>query len=154
MRLKIETFFHVYVIVLVVLLFEAVWATAQPVATNTPAEKATSATIANITRHPNITTETNIGITYDTTTDKVRLALKILEEIYRHHPMTADLIISLNKFADSSLNILVVHWWNATDGKAHLAVMQELNLGIKKRFDEAGIEFAYPSQTHYVKQVG
>ena len=24
---------------------------------------------------------------------------------------------------------------------------------VKQRFDEAGIEFAFPSQTHYVKQV-
>ena len=67
--------------------------------------------------------------------------------------MTADLIVSFNKFADSSLNILVVHWWNSTDVKGYLAGMQELNLAIKQRFDEAGIESVFPSQTHYVKQV-
>src|SRR5437773_4477796 len=112
-----------------------------------------NATITNITRRPNIKTEMNLGITYDTPTDKVKLALKILEESYRQHPMTADLLVSFNKFADSSLNILVVHWWNSTDFKAYLAGMQELNLTIKQKFDEAGIEFAFPSQTHYVKQV-
>jgi len=112
-----------------------------------------NATITNITRRPNIKTEMNIGIPYDTPLEKVKEALQILEEIYRSHPMTADLMVSFNKFADSSLNILVVHWWNSTDFKAYLAGMQELNLAIKKRFDEAEVEFAFPSQTHYVKQV-
>ena len=111
-----------------------------------------NATIINVTRRPNIKTEMNIGITYDTPAGKVRQALKILEEIYRGHAMTSDLIISFNKFADSSLNILVVHWWNSTDFKAYLAGMQELNLTIKERFDAEGISFAFPTQTLYLKQ--
>ena len=82
----------------------------------------------------------------------MKLALKVLEEIYRAHPMTSDLIISFNKFADSALNIFVVHWWNGIDHKAYLAGMQELNLAIKRRFDEAGISFAFPTQTVYLKQ--
>jgi MscS family membrane protein len=111
-----------------------------------------NATITNISRRPNIKTEMNIGITYDTPAEKVRRALKILEEVYRGHAMTSDLILSFNKFADSSLNILVVHWWNSTDFKAYLAGMQELNLTIKERFDAEGISFAFPSQTLYIKQ--
>jgi len=111
-----------------------------------------NATITNVTRRPNIKTEMNIGITYDTSTAKVRRALKILEEVYRSHTMTADLIISFNKFADSSLNILVVHWWNSTDYKAYVEGMQELNLTIKERFDAEGIGFAFPTQTLYLKQ--
>jgi len=82
----------------------------------------------------------------------VRRALKILEEVYRSHALTSDLIVSFNKFADSSLNILVVHWWNSTDFKAYLVGMQELNLTIKERFDAEGISFAFPTQTLYVKQ--
>jgi len=111
-----------------------------------------NATITNVTCRPNIKTEMNIGLTYDTPAEKVKRALKILEEIYRGHPMTVDLIVSFNKFADSSLNILVVHWWNSTDFKAYLAGMQELNLAIKERFDAEGISFAFPTQTLFLKQ--
>jgi MscS family membrane protein len=111
-----------------------------------------NSTIINITRRPNIKTEMNIGVTYDTSVAKMREAVKILEEVFRKHPMTADLIISFNKFADSSLNILVVHWWGSTDHKAYLAGMQEMNLDIKARFEQAGINFAFPSRTIYVKQ--
>ncbi len=117
-----------------------------------PNKMMANAAITNITSRPNIKTEMNIGITYDTPAEKVKRALKILEEIYRGHAMTSDLIISFNKFADSSLNILVVHWWNSTDFKAYLAGMQELNLKIKERFDAEGISFAFPTQTLYVKQ--
>ena len=111
-----------------------------------------NATITNVTRRPNIKTTMNIGITYDTPAARVREAVKILEEIYRSHPMTADLIISFNKFADCALNIIVIHWWNSTDYKQYLAGMQELNLQVKERFDAAGLDFAFPTQTIHVKQ--
>ena len=111
-----------------------------------------NATIINISKRPNIKTEMNIGLTYDTTTEKLQRAMVILEEVLKPHPMTADLIISFNKFESSSLNILVVHWWNSTDYKAYLLEFQLLNLEIKKRFDAEGIEFAFPTQTLYLKR--
>jgi MscS family membrane protein len=110
-----------------------------------------NATLTNITSRPNIKTVMNIGITYDTPTEKVKQALALLQEVYQGHAMTKEVIISFNKFADSSLNILVVHWWNSTDFKAYLAGMQEMNLALKERFDAEGIEFAFPTQTVYVK---
>jgi MscS family membrane protein len=111
-----------------------------------------NAVITNITQRPNIKTEINIGITYDTPTAKVKQALQILDQIYRGHPMTADLIIGFNRFADSALNIVVIHWWKSTDYRAYLAGLQELNLAVKQRFDAEGIEFAFPTRTLYVKQ--
>ena len=111
-----------------------------------------NATITNVTRRPNIKTEMNIGLTHDTPVEKVRRALKILEEVYRAHPNTADLAVSFNKFADSALNIQIVHAWNGTDQKEHLAGMQELNLKVKERFDAERISFAFPTQTLPVKQ--
>ena len=111
-----------------------------------------NATITNITRRPNIKTVMDIGITYDTPTDKVKRALEILKEVYKDHPQTFDCLISFNKFADSALNIQVVHWWNSTDYKQYLAGFQGMNLTVKERFDKEGINFAFPSRTLYVKQ--
>ena len=110
-----------------------------------------NAIITNVTRRPTIKTEMNFGLTYDTPVEKVKRATVLLEEIFRANPKTADLIISFNKFADSALNIFVVHVWSGTDAKAHFAEMQELNLQIKQRFDAEKIEFAFPSQTVYLK---
>jgi MscS family membrane protein len=117
-----------------------------------PNKTLTNATITNITMRPNIRTLINIGITFDTPAQRVQRAVEILNEIYRSHPMTQDVWISFNKFNDASLNIFVVHWWKGTDFKTYLAGMQELNLQIKARFDAEGIEFAFPTQTLYVKQ--
>lgn len=110
-----------------------------------------NASITNVSKRPNIKTVMNVGVTYDTPADKVERAMAIIEEIFKPHPKTADLIISFNKFNDSSLNILVVHWWNSTDFKDYLAGFQKLNLELKRRFDAEGIDFAFPTQTVYVK---
>jgi len=110
-----------------------------------------NAIITNVTRRPTIKTEMNLGLTYDTPVEKVKRATFILEEIFRGNPKTADLIISFNKFADSALNILVVHVWNGTDAKTHFAEMQALNLQIKQRFDAEKIEFAFPTRTVHLK---
>ena len=110
-----------------------------------------NAIITNITRRPTIKTELNLGLTYDTPAEKVKRATVLLEEIFRANPRTTDLVISFNKFADSALNLFVVHVWNGTDVKQHFAEMQELNLQIKARFDAEKIEFAFPSQTVYLK---
>ena len=110
-----------------------------------------NATITNITARPNIKTEINLGISYETPTDKVQRATAILEEVYRAHPLTQDVWVSFNKFNESTLNLYVIHWWNGVEAKAHLAGMQELNLTIKRRFEAEGIELAYPTQTVLVK---
>lgn len=111
-----------------------------------------NANLINVSRRPNIKTVMNIGVTYDTPAEKVERAMQIIEDIYRPHPKTSDLIISFNKFESSSLNILVVHWWNSTDFKEYLLQFQKLNLELKRRFDTEGISFAFPSQTVYMRQ--
>ncbi len=112
-----------------------------------------NATITNITQRSNIRTVMNIGVTYDTSSERVTRAIELLEEVYKAHPMTKDVIITFNKFDASALNIEVVHFWNSTDQRAYLRGLQEMNLRVKERFDAERIEFAFPSQTVYVKSV-
>ncbi len=116
-----------------------------------PNRTAANANITNVSGRPNIKTVMNIGVTYDTPAERVERAMLIIEEIFKPHPKTADLIISFNKFNDSSLNILVVHWWNSTDFREYLGGFQKLNLELKRRFDDERIDFAFPSQTVYLK---
>jgi MscS family membrane protein len=112
-----------------------------------------NAIITNIDRRPSIKTVMNIGVTYDTSTEKLQEALAILDGILRQHPKTQDVTITFNKFGDSALNIQVVHWWNSTNNKEYLDGMQQFNLLIKERFEQARIELAFPTQTVYLKQV-
>ncbi|MEW6302050.1 MAG: mechanosensitive ion channel family protein [Verrucomicrobiota bacterium] len=111
-----------------------------------------NATLTNVSKRPNIKTVMNIGVTYDTPAERVQRAMQIIDEIYRPHPKTSDLIISFNKFESASLNILVVHWWESTDFKEYLLNFQHLNLELKRRFDDERISFAFPTQTIYLRQ--
>jgi MscS family membrane protein len=111
-----------------------------------------NASLTNVSKRPSIKTIMNIGLTYDTSVEQVKRATEILKEIYQPHQRTKDLIVSFNKFENSSLNIQVVHWWNATDYKEYLEAMQLFNLEIKRRFVAEGICFAFPTNTVYVKQ--
>lgn len=111
-----------------------------------------NATITNVSCRPNIKTELNIGVTYDTSLPKMQRALALLNEIFRQHPKTFDVIIGFNRFADSSLNIQVIHWWNGTEVRDYTAGLQQLNLTIMERFAAEGIAMAFPTQTLYLKQ--
>lgn len=113
-----------------------------------------SAVITNISRRPTIKTEINIGLTYDTSNAKIELALAILKKIYKEHPLTHDAQVSFNCFADSALNLQVVHWCKTQDYDSYLAAIQEMNLAMKKRFEDEKIEFAFPSRTIYIKADG
>ena len=109
--------------------------------------------MCGITRRPTIKTVLNIGITYDTTAERLQEGIRILNDVFRSHPMTHDLIIGFNQFGESALNVQVIHWWKGFDYKEYVAGLQELNLTVKRRFDEEGIQFAYPTQTIHVKSV-
>lgn len=113
-----------------------------------------NSTITNVTRRPNIKTTMNIGITYDMPVGKLERATAILKEIYGGSQMTHDLIVGFNQFADNALNILVIHWWKGVDYKEYVAGMHGLNLEVKRRFDDEGIAFAFPSRTVYLRQDG
>ena len=108
-----------------------------------------NAIITNVSQRPNIKTEINLGLTYEMTPDQIRRATELLREIFTRDSRTVDLVIGFNKFADSALNILVVHFWKGVDYKEYMAALQAFNLEIKARFDAEGLSFAFPSQTVY-----
>jgi MscS family membrane protein len=107
--------------------------------------------ITNVTMRPTIKNVMSFGLTYDTPSEKVQRAVAIITEVFRSSPQTADLIVGFDKFTDSTLNIQVIHWWQGTDFKVLLRFLQDCNLEIKTRFDQEKIEFAFPTQTLYLK---
>jgi MscS family membrane protein len=101
-----------------------------------------NAIITNVSARPNIRTTMNLVLSQQLPADKVKRALALLDEIYRGHPMTADLTLSFNRFAGRHINIMVIHWWRGADNLKYLAGIQEMNLAVKERFDAEGISFA------------
>jgi MscS family membrane protein len=117
-----------------------------------PNRTVASANINNLAARPMRRTNFTIGLVYNTPTEKLEEALSILREILGSHPATGQYRAYFNRFGDFSLNILVQHWCKVMDYETYLRSIEEINLEIKRRFEEAGLEFAFPTQTIELKK--
>jgi MscS family membrane protein len=111
-----------------------------------------NATITNITRRPTIRSEMNLGLAYETPIEKLQQALAILDELHRAQPLISDLSITLDKFGEKGVNVLITYAWGSLDQNAYMKAVQQLNLAIKQRFDKEGIRLAFPSRIVYLRQ--
>ena len=118
-----------------------------------PNRTVAAASITNLAARPTRRTNFTIGLVYDTPTERLERALSILREILSEHPATAQSRAYFNRFGDFSLNILVQHWCKEMDYEVYLRALEEMNLAIKRRFEEEGIEFAFPTQTIEIRPV-
>ncbi|MGD9366171.1 MAG: mechanosensitive ion channel family protein [Desulfobacteraceae bacterium] len=118
-----------------------------------PNEKVVNSEVENIGQRPNIRWLSQIGITYDTSAEKVQEAVSILREILQDHEgMHPDFPprVYFNGFNDWSLNITVVLWYHPPEWWDFQAWLQQTCLEILRRFESAGIDFAFPSRTLYL----
>lgn len=110
-------------------------------------------TIQNIGKRPHIRRIMNITITYDTPSAKIDRALEILKDILKDHegmhpefPPRA----FFNEFNDASLNLFAIYWYHPPDWWAYCAFTEWVNKEVFRRFNEEGIDFAFPTQTLYL----
>ncbi len=110
-------------------------------------------TIHNIGKRPYIRRVMNITITYDTPPEKIDKALEILKEIFDNHEgMNEDFPprIFFNEFNSDSLNLVVFYWYHPPDYWEYMAFSEKVNREIFSRFNNEGIDFAFPTQTLYL----
>jgi len=110
-------------------------------------------TIQNIGKRRYIRRIADITITYDTPPEKVDLALDILKEILeKHEGMNDDFPprIFFNDFNADSLNLRVIYWYHPPSYWAFMAFTENFNKEVLRRFNEEGIDFAFPTQTLYL----
>jgi MscS family membrane protein len=118
-----------------------------------PNEKVVSLGVENIGKRPHIRWLTNITITYDTPPDKVEKAVAIIKEILDDHEgLHPDFPprVYFNGFNDWSLNIMVIAWYHPADYWTMQEWQQRTCLEILRRFNDEGIDFAFPSRTMYL----
>ena len=117
-----------------------------------PNYKIVDDTVINISAAPQLRVITSLGIVYNATPAEMQNALKILENIARENKAISNDGISatFEKFGDFALKIRFCYFVKeATDS---FGTLSTINLEILKRFNEAGIEFAFPTQTLHVEQ--
>lgn len=110
-------------------------------------------TVQNVGKRPYIRRVSNITITYDTPPEKVDRAIEIISEILKDHEgMDPEFPprVFFNDFNDWALNILMIYWYFPPDYWKFMAFSERVNREMLSRFNEEGIEFAFPSQTIYL----
>lgn len=110
-------------------------------------------TIQNIGKRPYIRRLANITITYDTEPENIQKAVDIIKDILDNHEGMDPEIpprVYFSDFNSDSLNLLVLYWYHPPDYWKYMEFSEKVNFEIIKRFNEAGIEFAFPTQTLYL----
>ena len=117
----------------------------------------TNTSVENIGRRPFIRRTSNITITYDSGHTKAKKAVEIIKEVLAGVPEVntnpeKPPRVYFSDFNDCSLNIYMSYWVKPPDYWLYHQVNEQVNLEIMKRFEAEQIEFAFPTQTLYVKK--
>ena len=110
--------------------------------------------IVNLSRRPFLKRSFGLGLTYDTSPDNVQRAIEIVREILDNHAgMDAEKppLVNFNEFTDSTLNIQVTYWHFPPEWSDFRALNDHVNSEVLRRFNDEGIEMAFPTQTIYQK---
>ena len=109
-------------------------------------------TVINVSARPSIRTVLNYGLTYDTPAHRIDFAASLLRSIFTTHSLTGECQVTFNRFDASALNIEVNHQCLTRDLPTYQATLHGLNLEVKERFDAEKLEFAFPTQTVFLKK--
>lgn len=95
----------------------------------------------------------NFGITYETPTKKIREIPKDLEKIINSIDGVRFDRAHFTKFDDSALNFEIVFYIQSSEYAKFADAQQEMNIRILEKFEEQGIEMAYPTRMVYTKHI-
>lgn len=116
-----------------------------------PNHKFTDGVVENVTAEPARKVRIDLGLTYDTTPERIERAIAILEEIIVAHVGTQDnTTVWFSGFGDFSLNVSAVYY---VLKEADVTLTPgAINLEILRRFNAEGLAFAFPTQTIQVEK--
>jgi MscS family membrane protein len=108
--------------------------------------------VENVSMEPTRKVVLNLGLTYETTPENMEKAMQLLADITNENPKVEDdPLISFNSWGDFAMGILFIYYIKHEDHI--LSAQTEMNLEILKQFNAAGLEFAYPTQLVYKKDI-
>ena len=124
-----------------------------------PNMKFIDGTVENISARPFLRRMLDVTIPYDTSAGKIDEAVQLIKDILAADDMTGPFRLDerppriyFNEYNAASLNISVAYWYflDADQGRdwwGFLTYNEEFNRRLFKAFSEAGINFAFPTQT-------
>ena len=99
-------------------------------------------------------TSTTVGVTYDTTPDKMKELLRQLRDMLRDDEKVdmENVYVNFTGFGDSSLDIEMRYFISTVDYREWINTREEINLKIMQIVYDLGLEFAFPSTTVYLEK--
>ncbi len=92
-----------------------------------------------------------LGVLYQTPLEKLEMIPGIVKAtVEEQKPVRFDRA-HFKEFGAFALNFEVVYWVLDSDFNIYMDIQQAINLAIFKRFEQEGIQFAYPTQTLYLQ---
>ena len=113
--------------------------------------------VENITKVPRIKVKQTIGVTYDTSSKKLKQAKEIILKAItdEKHADEKRTWIYFSNFGAYSLDISIIYYskdLNEDDWPQKVEFRERINFVIKEGFEKAGIEMAFPTQTIELKK--
>lgn len=119
-----------------------------------PNYKITDTSIVNISSEPMRRVVLNLGLTYDTTSEKMKEALELLKSIPKRvenvSSNPSDIVAVFTEYSDSALVIMYIHFIEKQGDI--LGVTSNMNMEILAAFNKAGLNLAFPTRTVYIQK--
>ncbi|MGB5702298.1 MAG: mechanosensitive ion channel family protein [Polyangiales bacterium] len=94
----------------------------------------------------------SVGVTYQTPADKLERIPGLIREVVEAQEHVRFDRSHFASYGDSSLNFETVYFVESADYAQHMDILQAVNLALFRRFEEEGIDFAYPTQTIFLER--
>ena len=119
-----------------------------------PNYKITDTSIVNISSEPMRRVVLNLGLTYDTTSEKMKEALELLKSIPKRvenvSSNPSDIVAVFTEYSDSALVIMYIYFIEKQGDI--LGVTSNMNMEILAAFNKAGLNLAFPTRTVYIRK--
>jgi small-conductance mechanosensitive channel len=112
----------------------------------------TTASVQNFRKLERRRVTFNLGVTYDTSSEKLKKIPKIIIDIITGVKGATPQFVNFTEFGDFSLKFFVSYFVNSSDYGMYLEIQQEINYAIKEAFEREGIEMAFPTNVTYLKK--
>jgi small-conductance mechanosensitive channel len=94
----------------------------------------------------------SLGVVYQTPLEKLKAIKEIVSDIIKKEEYVRLDRVHFKDYGDSSLNFEVVYYVTDPDYNLYMSVQEAINLEIFRRFQQDGIEFAYPTRTRFIQK--
>ena len=92
-----------------------------------------------------------LGVTYDTPADKLERIPAMIREIIESQELTRFDRSHFKSYGDFALLFETVYYVLTPDYNVYMDIQEQINLAIYRKFEQEDVEFAYPTQTLFLR---